>query len=182
MSNFPLNSKGNLLWLANEPQSVTTAAQDEGPLTFRSRAHIPDDRSPLRRPSCPEAEAHERNPLSKIHQAAFDAHLIGIDPDFRIHVSDRLLGQNDGPILETLKQLNGRNICLPRVTDILTRIDYASPSEVMPRGRLAGKRAATGLSIAPARRVRPWICVPLFGAITCTLDGPRSLSDESDPG
>ena len=31
-------------------------------------------------------------PLSKIHHAAFDAHLIGIDPDFRMHVSDRLLG------------------------------------------------------------------------------------------
>ena len=57
-------------------------------------------------------------PLSKIHHAAFDAHLIGIDPDFRMHVSDRLLGQNDGPMLEALKQLNGRNIRLPgRVKD-----------------------------------------------------------------
>jgi putative restriction endonuclease len=52
-------------------------------------------------------------PLSKIHHAAFDAHLIGIDPDFRMHVSDRLLGQNDGPMLEALKQLNGRSIRLP---------------------------------------------------------------------
>ena len=33
-------------------------------------------------------------PLSKIHHAAFDAHLIGIDPEFRMHVSDRLLNQN----------------------------------------------------------------------------------------
>jgi putative restriction endonuclease len=32
-------------------------------------------------------------PLSKIHHAAFDAHLIGIDPDYRLHVSERLLGQ-----------------------------------------------------------------------------------------
>src|SRR5882672_3712079 len=30
-------------------------------------------------------------PLSKIHHAAFDAHLIGIDPDFRIHVSEKTL-------------------------------------------------------------------------------------------
>ena len=30
-------------------------------------------------------------PLSKIHHAAFDAHLIGIDTDYRLHVSDRLL-------------------------------------------------------------------------------------------
>lgn len=57
-------------------------------------------------------------PLSKIHHAAFDAHLIGIDPDFRMHVSDRLLDQNDGPMLETLKQLDGRSIRLPgRVKD-----------------------------------------------------------------
>jgi predicted restriction endonuclease len=57
-------------------------------------------------------------PLSKIHHAAFDAHLIGIDPDFRMHVSDRLLDQNDGPMLEALKQLNGRNIRLPgRIKD-----------------------------------------------------------------
>jgi putative restriction endonuclease len=27
-------------------------------------------------------------PLTKLQHAAFDAHLIGIDPDFRIHVSD----------------------------------------------------------------------------------------------
>jgi putative restriction endonuclease len=52
-------------------------------------------------------------PLSKIHHAAFDAHLIGIDPDYRLHVSDRLLGQDDGPMLEALKRLNGEMIHLP---------------------------------------------------------------------
>jgi putative restriction endonuclease len=52
-------------------------------------------------------------PLSKIHHAAFDAHLIGIDPDYRPHVSERLLGQKDGPMLEALKGLNGGIIHLP---------------------------------------------------------------------
>ncbi len=52
-------------------------------------------------------------PLSKIHHAAFDAHLIGIDPDYRLHVSDRLLRQNDGPMLEALKSLNREMIFLP---------------------------------------------------------------------
>jgi putative restriction endonuclease len=57
-------------------------------------------------------------PLSKIHHAAFDAHLIGIDPDYRLHVSTRLLRQNDGPMLEALKRLNGEKIHLPnRVQD-----------------------------------------------------------------
>lgn len=53
-------------------------------------------------------------PLSKIHHAAFDAHLIGIDPDYRLHVASRLLDQRDGPLLESLKALDGRSLHLPR--------------------------------------------------------------------
>jgi len=57
-------------------------------------------------------------PLSKIHHAAFDSHLIGIDPDYRLHVSARLLSQNDGPMLDALKRLNGDTIHLPnRIKD-----------------------------------------------------------------
>jgi putative restriction endonuclease len=51
--------------------------------------------------------------LSKIHHAAFDAHLIGIDPEYRLQVSDRLLVHNDGLMLEVLKRLNGGTIHLP---------------------------------------------------------------------
>ena len=48
-------------------------------------------------------------PLTKLHHAAFDANLIGIDPDFRIHVSDRLLGIHDGPISNSgSKRSSGR--------------------------------------------------------------------------
>ena len=36
-----------------------------------------------------------------------------IDPDYRLHVSDRLLGRNGGPMLEALKRLNGGTIHLP---------------------------------------------------------------------
>lgn len=53
-------------------------------------------------------------PLSKTHHAAFDKHLIGIDPDYRVHISDQLLGKHDGPMLEALKQLDGGSIHLPR--------------------------------------------------------------------
>jgi putative restriction endonuclease len=61
-------------------------------------------------------------PLSKIHHAAFDAHLIGIDADYRLHVSERLLGQNDGPMLEALKGLHGSTIHLPiRAKDLPDR-------------------------------------------------------------
>ena len=53
-------------------------------------------------------------PLSKIHHAAFDAHLIGIDPDYRLHVSERLLDLRDGPMLDALKQLDGGILHLPK--------------------------------------------------------------------
>jgi hypothetical protein len=54
--------------------------------------------------------AADQNPF-----AAFDAHLIGVDPDFRIHVSDRLLDLHDGPFLELgLKGIAGTLIEMPR--------------------------------------------------------------------
>jgi hypothetical protein len=54
-------------------------------------------------------------PLTKIHHAAFDAHLIGVDPDYRIYVSDRLLDPHDGPFLELgLKGIAGTLIDRPR--------------------------------------------------------------------
>jgi putative restriction endonuclease len=56
--------------------------------------------------------------LSKIHHAAFDNHLIGIDPDGRVHVSERLLMLHDGPLLEqSLKAIEGTTIRLPRSSE-----------------------------------------------------------------
>jgi putative restriction endonuclease len=52
-------------------------------------------------------------PLAKTHHAAFDAHLIGVDPNFRIHVAERILRQKDGPTLEALKRLHANRIYLP---------------------------------------------------------------------
>lgn len=51
--------------------------------------------------------------LSRIHHTAFDRHLIGLDPDYRQHVSEQLMVQEDGPMLEALKQLHGGFIRLP---------------------------------------------------------------------
>lgn len=54
-------------------------------------------------------------PLSKVHHAAFDANLIGIDPDYRVHVSDALLSINDGPMFEQgVKLKHGELIRLPK--------------------------------------------------------------------
>lgn len=53
-------------------------------------------------------------PLSKTHHTAFDRHLIGIDPDCRIHVSERLRAMSDGPMLEHIKSLHGGVLHRPR--------------------------------------------------------------------
>ncbi|MXY48168.1 MAG: HNH endonuclease [Gemmatimonadetes bacterium] len=66
--------------------------------------------------------------LSKIHHAAFDAHLIGIDPNYRLHVSERLLEKKDGPMLQALKQLDGSGLHLPSRT-----IDHPDPERLERR-------------------------------------------------
>ncbi|UHC17815.1 HNH endonuclease [Methylobacterium currus] len=73
-------------------------------------AHIAPDRDEtLGQPIVPNGL-----PLSKVHHAAFDSHLIGIDPDFRVHVSPRLMAIDDGPMLEQgIKAMAGRTIRLP---------------------------------------------------------------------
>lgn len=53
--------------------------------------------------------------LSRIHHRAFDSNLIGITPDFRIKVSERLLELTDGPILEEgIKALDGKTMSIPK--------------------------------------------------------------------
>jgi putative restriction endonuclease len=73
-------------------------------------------------------------PLSKIHHAAFDAHLIGIDPNFKVYVAERLLSQNDGPMLEALKRLHGTDLHLPgRTRDHPDRDRLAQRFEVFSK-------------------------------------------------
>ena len=72
-------------------------------------AHIVEDRhETLGQPVVPNGL-----PLSKIHHAAFDGDLIGVDPDYVVRVSEQLLAQRDGPMLDALKGIDGRRIRLP---------------------------------------------------------------------
>jgi putative restriction endonuclease len=56
-----------------------------------------------------------RNGLSlcSIHHRAFDEDLVGIAPDLQVHVSRRLLDDEDGPMLEVLKGFHGATIEAP---------------------------------------------------------------------
>lgn len=78
------------------------------PLLLDAAHIVPDRHEQFGQPVIPNGL-----PLSKIHHAAFDAHLLGIDPDYRMHISDRLLEKEDGPLLESLKRLEGKAIHLP---------------------------------------------------------------------
>jgi putative restriction endonuclease len=51
--------------------------------------------------------------LCSIHHRAFDQDLVGISPDYTVHVSRRLLDEEDGPMLELLKGFHARPIDLP---------------------------------------------------------------------
>jgi len=51
--------------------------------------------------------------LCSIHHRAFDQDLVGISPDYSVHVSQRLLEDEDGPMLELLKAFHASTIELP---------------------------------------------------------------------
>ena len=51
--------------------------------------------------------------LCSIHHRAFDQDLVGVSPDYRVHVSRHLLDDEDGPMLELLKGFHGQPIIVP---------------------------------------------------------------------
>lgn len=54
--------------------------------------------------------------LCKIHHAAYDSNLVGIDGDYIVHVREDILNEIDGPMLEHgIKAMNGKSLWVPRV-------------------------------------------------------------------
>lgn len=51
--------------------------------------------------------------LCSIHHRAFDQDLVGVSPDYTVHVSRRLLDDEDGPMLELLKAFHEKTIEVP---------------------------------------------------------------------
>lgn len=52
--------------------------------------------------------------LCSIHHRAYDKDLVGVSPDYIVQVSNRLLEDADGPMLELFKESHGRAIVVPR--------------------------------------------------------------------
>ncbi|MCE2440943.1 MAG: HNH endonuclease [Candidatus Latescibacteria bacterium] len=55
--------------------------------------------------------------MSTLHHSAYDTHLIGVDPDFRVHVAPPLRERQDGDLLSNLKDLDGNRLHLPSQRD-----------------------------------------------------------------
>jgi putative restriction endonuclease len=73
-------------------------------------AHILPDRDERGRPEVPNGLS-----LCKIHHAAYDANIVGVDPDYMVHVRRDVLEEHDGPMLEHgLQKMEGSRILLPR--------------------------------------------------------------------
>jgi putative restriction endonuclease len=72
-------------------------------------AHIIPDNEPMGDPIVPNGLT-----LCKIHHSALDVNIIGISPDYTIHIREDVLAEIDGPMLKHgLQDLDNRKIILP---------------------------------------------------------------------
>ena len=68
--------------------------------------------------------------MCTIHHRAFDQNLVGISPDYEVRVSQRLLDDDDGPMLDVLKGFDRQTMQLPaRRTDYPDRERLAARFE-----------------------------------------------------
>lgn len=83
-------------------------------------AHILTDREERGLAEIPNGMA-----LCRIHHAAFDANILGVDPDLRVHIRGDVLDENDGPMLKHgLQEMHGRLITVPRNSRLQPKRDY----------------------------------------------------------
>ncbi len=62
-----------------------------------------------------KAEVPNGLSLCKIHHGAYDAEIMGVAPDYRVHIREDVLEEKDGPMLvHGLQELHGTQIVLPR--------------------------------------------------------------------
>ena len=71
-------------------------------------AHIVGDLEERGQPVVPNGLS-----LCSIHHRTFDQDLVGVSPDYTVHVSKRLLEDDDGPMLELLKTFDAKEIVVP---------------------------------------------------------------------
>jgi putative restriction endonuclease len=83
-------------------------------------AHILPDRDERGNPEIPNGLS-----LCKIHHSAYDVGILGVDPDYRIHLRADVLDEHDGPMLKHgLQELHGASIQTPRLREHQPRPEY----------------------------------------------------------
>jgi putative restriction endonuclease len=83
-------------------------------------AHILEDRDERGKPEVPNGLA-----LCKIHHGAYDANILGIAPDLKIHIRQDILAEVDGPMLEYgLQAMNGGLITVPGRAELKPNVKY----------------------------------------------------------
>ena len=94
--------------------------------------------------------------LCSIHHRAFDHDLVGITPDYEVRVANRLLDEEDGPMLDLLKGFHGerRSFCPNGCRGGRTEIDSSGATRALsPPIRRESRSAPTGSrSACPSSR------------------------------
>jgi putative restriction endonuclease len=91
-----------------------------GHTSLLDAAHILEDRDERGRPEIPNGVA-----LCNIHHSAYDANILGISPDYLVHVKEAILAEHDGPMLRYgLQALQHQRIQLPKSIEHRPRLDY----------------------------------------------------------
>lgn len=83
-------------------------------------AHILRDTHPEGHPIIPNGVS-----LCKLHHAAYDQNILGIDPDYHIHIQGKILAEHDGPMLKHgIQEMDGMVIQVPRVTEFKPKREF----------------------------------------------------------
>ena len=83
-------------------------------------AHIIPDRDARGLPEIPNGLA-----LCRIHHGAYDLGILGISPDYRVHIRHDVLEEKDGPmLLHGIQEMDGSAIVLPRRQEFRPKQEY----------------------------------------------------------
>ena len=83
-------------------------------------AHIIPDRDERGLPEIPNGLA-----LCRIHHGAYDVGILGISPDYQVHIRHDVLKETDGPMLRHgIQEMEGRKIAVPGREELRPRRDY----------------------------------------------------------
>lgn len=83
-------------------------------------AHIVPDREQRGFAEIPNGLA-----LCRIHHAAFDANILGVDADHKVHIRSDVLEERDGPMLKHgLQEMHGQLITVPRDSRLQPKAEY----------------------------------------------------------